>query len=675
MDLENQLPPFAEWWGGAALVWCGVLALVYLVALFVGFVATAMRVGPGRAGDAAFRLLGSSFWDVMSISPRRVWALARLAIKEARQSRVFIGFVLFVVFLMFAIWFEPRLGLDPVKLMVDRVFWVVTFVVWTSAVLLSCFSIPTDITRRTIFTVVTKPVRPSEIVLGRIVGFSLVGSMLLAAMGVVSYLFVKGAVRHGHGVSNFGSGETDATASHRHLFDAKKDEVMAYVGFGLQVETRDGDGQTVKEDNGTVAQIEREGPAASLGVAPGDVLTSVGGQSVATRRQALDALRPLSPGEVVALEFRREGANEAYEVKMPVRPRAFTEYEQGHYHEIDQIETTSDGKLALRYVVSDPLDQFHARMPVYGKLSFRDRSGKEGEQGINVGYEWSYRSYIEGGGQSAAIWTFRDLDEADFPEGLPLEMTLRVFRTHQGNVNKGILGTVTLRNPKTREELPDAHIFEAVEFGTYSHRFDDRDLFDKYVDEGELEIEVKCLQRGQHFGMAQADVYLMPREGSFEMSMVKAYLALWLQMAIITSYGVMFSTYLNGAVSLLATIAATLAGFVKGLMLRMGLGEQVGGGPFESMVRLLNQDSMIGDLDPDFSTQVLLGIDTALQLVFLALAQLVPSLPSMGCSDYLVNGYDVPWNVIFIHSATTVGYALPLFFFGFIFFKVREVAK
>ena len=38
------------------------------------------------------------------------------------------------------------------------------------------FSLPADIKTKTIYTVVTKPVRPGEIVLGRIVGFSLVGN-------------------------------------------------------------------------------------------------------------------------------------------------------------------------------------------------------------------------------------------------------------------------------------------------------------------------------------------------------------------------------------------------------------------------------------------------------------------------------------------------------------------
>ena len=44
----------------------------------------------------------------------------------------------------------------------------------------------------------TKPVRPSEIVLGRVVGFTLVGTVLLGVMGLLSYVFVVRGVSHTH---------------------------------------------------------------------------------------------------------------------------------------------------------------------------------------------------------------------------------------------------------------------------------------------------------------------------------------------------------------------------------------------------------------------------------------------------------------------------------------------
>src|SRR5262249_53038633 len=59
-------------------------------------------------------------------------------------------------------------------------------------------SLPTDIKNRTITTVVTKPVRTAEIVLGRIIGFTLIGTALLAIMAAASYVFVVRSLNHVH---------------------------------------------------------------------------------------------------------------------------------------------------------------------------------------------------------------------------------------------------------------------------------------------------------------------------------------------------------------------------------------------------------------------------------------------------------------------------------------------
>ena len=56
-----------------------------------------------------------------------------------------------------------------------------------------------------------------------------------------------------------------------------------------------------------------------------------------------------------------------------------------------------------------------ARVPVYGKLRFKNRLGVDAEKGINVGDEWTYRSFIEGGTRAAAIWTFEGIRSRSFP--------------------------------------------------------------------------------------------------------------------------------------------------------------------------------------------------------------------------------------------------------------------
>ena len=117
-----------------------------------------------------FRVATTAVVDLARTSPRRVWALARLAIQESLRRNVLVALGVFVVVLLFAGWFLDDIvarsehavsdvrahGHDLSGLGPGRVS--------------SAFSLPADFKTRTIYTVVTKPVRPGEIVLGRILG-------------------------------------------------------------------------------------------------------------------------------------------------------------------------------------------------------------------------------------------------------------------------------------------------------------------------------------------------------------------------------------------------------------------------------------------------------------------------------------------------------------------------
>jgi hypothetical protein len=54
----------------------------------------------------------------------------------------------------------------------------------------------------------------------------------------------------------------------------------------------------------------------------------------------------------------------------------------------------------------------------------------------------------------------------------------------------------------------------------------DVDLFRDLVDQqGQMEIWIGCSDASQYFGMAQPDVYIRGREGSFAWNLAKAYWA------------------------------------------------------------------------------------------------------------------------------------------------------
>src|SRR6186997_2807133 len=101
---------------------------------------------------------------------------------------------------VFAGWFLQTGYREPGKLFFSFVLTASTYLVLLIALLVSAFSLPNDFKSKTIYTVVTKPVRASDIVLGRILGFTIVGTVLLAIMALFSAGFVWRMLNHTHAI-------------------------------------------------------------------------------------------------------------------------------------------------------------------------------------------------------------------------------------------------------------------------------------------------------------------------------------------------------------------------------------------------------------------------------------------------------------------------------------------
>ncbi len=599
MNLENQLPPLSEWFGVAAILWVATLAAVGLGGLLFSFLFSAARYGPNRAGDTIYQTVGSALGDLFFMSPRRVGAIAWVTIQESRRRKVVVGFIIFVILLLFAAWYLPVTVVDPARLYLSFVLSGTTFLCLLVAVMLSAFSLPQDIQNRTIYTVVTKPVRPSEIVLGRTLGFVAIGTAMLGALGLLSYFFVTGSLRHTHSL-------------------------------------------------------------------PAENLTEIRGGDVS----------------VSQLEgYTTEDRGHRHLVTLGPDGTGLTEVEAGHSHKVTVTER--DGRRI--YSVGPALDQFKAKVPIYGKLSFKDRAGKDVTRGISVGYEWAYRSYIEGGTQAAAIWRFSGLTADRFPEGLSIEATIRVFRTTKGEIERGILGSLVLRNPRTGRTSKEISFYPR-EFNVNSFELgvelpDPKTvngtlgLFTDLVDNGELEVILKCLDRTQFFGLAQADLYILPREANFELNLFKSYASIWLQMVMVIAFGVMFSTFLNGPVAMLATLFTLVFGFYSPFVRDLSFGRLMGGGPLESWVRMVGGLSQVGELDPTVTNTVVQGLDKVSQIPLFIAARIIPDFGSLSSIEYVASGFDIPWNVMAIHTLIVLGYVIPVLLAGFLFFKIREVAK
>jgi hypothetical protein len=604
MVLEEEIPKFATWIGPALLwyVFAGSLVAVFAAAL--AWLTQSVLYGPLAAGDRVYRGVLTGLADLAGMSPRRIWALARLAIQESLRRNVLVALALFLLIVLFAGWFLDPKSVNPGKLYLGFILGATNLLVCMVTLVLSVFSLPADIKAKAIQTVTTKPVRTGEIVLGRILGFSIVGTVLLAIMGLIGWGFVVRSVSHGHTV-------------------AVEDTIE------------------LKDVGGTVTGFEG--------------------------RSSLDR-------------------GHRHRIELDAAGNGWTDNVQGHRH---AVRRSGGG-----YAIGPAEGLLEARRPLRGSLRFLDREGRPSTKGISVGSEWTYRQYIEGGSLAAAIWKFEGISEREYSNGLPLEMIVRVFRTYKGSIEKGIKGSVRVRNPASGLQS-DPFYFTAREFTIDSLLIPRKlaststdggtrqvDLFQDIVADGRVEVILQCLEPAQYYGVAQADFYLRAGDGSFALNYAKSCLGILFSMLLVTAMGVMFSTFLGGPLALFATLAVVMVGqfreFIQRLFESQVTGDSSivpGGGPIESLYRIVTQESITVELAPSPAVQIMKTFDTFLLAPMRLLAGIFPSLSSLGTSDFVAGGFDIPFDLVAEHGMETLGYLLAFFIAGAFCLRAREVAS
>jgi len=596
---------------GGIWIFFAIVLILLGVGLFFGFLRKLLtgRGSPAEALARTFIDFGRSLEELTQISWRRTWAIAEVAIKETTRGWVVITFGVFVILMMGSAWFLDVQSDHPAKLYLSAVLGFSYWLILVLAVFLPVFSLPRDIEDRTITTVVTKPVYAIEIVVGRMLGFGAVCTVLLGLMAVSSYIFVVRGLDHTHELS-----------------------------------------------------------AADL-------------KSIPPRGGAKE-----SPGWEGTTSYE---SYHTHGVTLDKNGNGRTEGEMDHFHTVTR---TGEGENA-KYVIGPPEGMLRARVPLYGKIRYLDRNGNVGNIGINVGYEWTYRSYIEGDTKCAAIWTFSDFTPAsfpagEFPQGIPLELTLRVFRTTKGDIVSAIPGTIVIRNPDPNSKLESLPFpFKAKEFITDEFLIprklkgrrnkgptEDLDLFEDFAPNGQVEIVIQCKERAQFFGAAQADIYLKAAEGNFALNVFKGFASNWFCMLILMAFALMFSTFLNSPVTALATFGIFTLGYFRLFLLRVATGEAPGGGPFESAMRMVEQKNVTLQYDWTPGVAVVQVVDFISMKILWVIGTILPAFKEMGTSEYVAYGFNISFDLLMAQAFTTLGYLIVVCCLGYFFLRTREIA-
>ena len=124
----------------------------------------------------------------------RVWAIAKLGIKEQIRNRGIFIFGFVALIFLFADWFVPYKAEDQIRNYVRVLYFSLTPLYILAAAYLGAFSIPNDVKTLTIHTVVTKPITKFEIVVGRFLGYAALLTVGIFAIALVSLLYIARGV-------------------------------------------------------------------------------------------------------------------------------------------------------------------------------------------------------------------------------------------------------------------------------------------------------------------------------------------------------------------------------------------------------------------------------------------------------------------------------------------------
>jgi hypothetical protein len=242
-----------------------------------------------------------------------------------------------------------------------------------------------------------------------------------------------------------------------------------------------------------------------------------------------------------------------------------------------------------------------------------------------------------------------------------------------------------LRNPDNQDVKSDLWTFTAKDASIntfdWPRKLNDANrqpidlLEDLVTDDGRVEVVVQCLDRAQYYGFAQPDAYIRLPDGSPLWNFVKAQVSIWVQMVLVITIGVACSTVVNGTVAMMFTLAFITLGFFRQFFINVALGEQVGGGPLESLYRLVTQMNQMSPLPENLGTQLIQTVDIVLKQGMLSLSYVLPDFRSLNTVGYVSYGFNIPMNHLLQDLTVCLAYLAGLCVIGYFFLRTREVAK
>lgn len=593
--------------------------------------------------------------EVLAVRFRRIYSIAWQTIAEANRSNraPYVVISLFVVVLAFMHWFirAGERDAELSRLFVSTLTFLCSVLLLLMIVFIAPVSMPRDIANQTIYTIVSKPVRRLELIWGRLVGYMVLVTVLLAVFGGVGLMYLNRTVgtridelrdeaKKLEATNKRSEAEQRKTAADQLASrmsarvplkgalvfqDAKKQEHGRGIDVGQEQEMR------------TFVEGATESRAVWRFAEVADPFAAGGKRDLTIDVQSL-----LAPGTIEAIEDRLLNLRDEQLV-------AERDKGQGNIKasDITKLTVTANAKAdEIKGLVAE-LDALRAKEKAltskYPTLSGAElRKAKEAASKLHSG-------------------------------PIPLEMTFTIYRTTKGVLGESVLASITASNPRPGMQ-PFSTVIPIREYYTNRTSLPARVLVGS---RGVLRVEARCVTANQYLGMAESDLYILAGRGGFELNFIKGLFGIWLQVLVLTSIGLFAGTFLSWPVAILVTLFFFLAGEVAFSYLAqfaMQALEQQVLGPFESLIRLVNHQNMQNVLAPTPAVVVAKTADAIVMPVMSRLVFLIPNFGALDVTNTVADGFAVSWEQIRDLTLMGLGYALPFSIAGFFILRNREVA-
>jgi ABC-type transport system involved in multi-copper enzyme maturation permease subunit len=331
-----------------------------------------------------------------------------------------------------------------------------------------------------------------------------------------------------------------------------------------------------------------------------------------------------------------------------------------------------------------------------------------------IGREWEYFSYLRGGSSQEAVWYFPGITKAlEGKDRVRVECTFDIFRTSKGGLDRFAQGVSAqfwfinrskwrgdfdeLRgaiDPATRQPLSAEQ--KAKKFGYYELPqpivvFDEGEpsaftfpagIMDDSPPNAVLEVHLSCRSPNQYLGTAANNLYLLVAEKNWVVNYFKGLTGIWFYMVLITTIGVVLSTYLNAPVSMMVTVLLILAGqprvlsYINDLALPEDEINRPGGSTAQSFYRLMEKRNLVAPLGDSPVVKAARFIDNyVFRYLFKMVYAVLPDVAIYDRALFVAEGFDIPPNELGATLVHLLLYLFPFLLLGYYLLTGRELAN